>query len=162
MALLQLEGQVDTRDETIRSLEHAIESLTRKLTQTDEALRLERNRNGQMEHAFRELRRLTQPFYKLLGAVHGELDGLGIDGAVSATPQAPQFDPRWEAWKQKLGPGLAPARIIDALLTHGPLNRTQLRQVAELGWSTLDAATSRLKNLSLIEKVSDRWKLKES
>jgi hypothetical protein len=73
---------------------------------------------------------------------------------------APQFDPKWEMWKQKLGASTAPARVIGALLDHGPLNRAQLRQAAEMGWSTLDAATARLKNLSLIEKVGDRWNLK--
>lgn len=77
------------------------------------------------------------------------------------TAAAPQFDQRWEAWKQKLGAGTAPARVIDALLKQGPLNRTQLRQFGELGWSTLDAATSRLKNLNLIEKSGDRWILKQ-
>lgn len=76
------------------------------------------------------------------------------------TATAPQFDPKWELWKQKLGGTTAPARVIQALLEHGPLNRTQLRSAAELGWSTLDAATARLKNLSLIEKVGDRWQLK--
>jgi hypothetical protein len=85
-----------------------------------------------------------------------------MDIAESVPPQAsaPQFDPQWQAWKQKLGGNTAPAKVIDALLTHGPLNRTQLRSAAELGWSTLDAATARLKNLSLIEKSGDRWNLK--
>jgi hypothetical protein len=73
---------------------------------------------------------------------------------------SPQFDPKWKAWQDKLGQGTAPARVIGAILDHGPLNRSQLRQAAEMGWSTLDAATARLKNLSLIEKVGDRWNLK--
>src|ERR1017187_2580496 len=55
----------------------------------------------------------------------GKMDIPDVSHAAMA---APQFDPRWDAWKQKLGAGQAPARIIDALLTHGPLNRTQLRQ----------------------------------
>jgi len=83
-----------------------------------------------------------------------------MDLAEPVVSAAPQFDPKWEAWKQKLGAGTAPARIIDAILNHGPLNRTQLRAASEAGWSTLDAATGRLKNLGLIEKVGDKWNLK--
>ena len=89
----------------------------------------------------------------------GQID---IDTPVqqAASVGAPQFDPKWEAWKQKLGAGTAPSRVIEAILTHGPLSRTQLRAAGELGWSTMDAATARLKNLGLIEKVGDRWNLK--
>ena len=75
-------------------------------------------------------------------------------------PVAPQFDQKWEAWKQKLGHGTAPSRVIDSILSHGPLSRTQLRSAGEMGWSTLDAALARLKNLQLIEKQGDRWHLK--
>lgn len=78
----------------------------------------------------------------------------------SASGVSPQFDPKWTAWQQKFGQDTAPAKVIRAILDHGPLNRSQLRQAAEIGWSTLDAATARLKNLSLIEKVGDRWNLK--
>jgi hypothetical protein len=87
----------------------------------------------------------------------GQMD---MSEVPTSSVAAPQFDPRWEAWKQKLGAGTAPARVIDAILNHGPLSRTQLRAAGELGWSTLDAATARLKNLGLIEKVGDRWNLK--
>lgn len=146
-----LNGNVDTRDQEL-------ETLRQQLRQLDEALRMERLKTGQMEVAMRELRHMTKPFYQLLKAIHGEIDAMVKD---SATVIAPQFDQKWEAWKQKLGVGTAPARVIDALLTHGPLNRSQLREAGELGWSTLDAATARLKNLSLIEKVGDRWNLKQ-
>jgi hypothetical protein len=84
-----------------------------------------------------------------------------LDTAPAHTPTAPQFDPRWDAWKSKLGHGTAPARVIDSLLTHGGLTRVQLRQAGEMGWSTLDTATTRLKNLGLIEKVGDKWNLKQ-
>jgi len=102
-----------------------------------------------------QLRQQMNTMQRGLGVAAGEIPVAEVTGAV-----APQFDQRWEAWKQKLGAGTAPARVIDALLTHGPLNRSQLRQAGELGWSTLDAATARLKNLSLIEKIGDRWNLK--
>lgn len=113
-----------------------------------------------------EMRDALQPLYRAMKLLFGEMGEIAGPGAGPvAAPQfdpvaAPQFDPKWEAWKQKLGPSTAPARIIDTLLKHGPLNRNQLRQASEMGWSTLDAATGRLKNLSLIEKSGDRWTLK--
>jgi hypothetical protein len=110
-----------------------------------------------MQKAMTQLRQQMNTMQRGLGVAAGEIPVAEVAGGV-----APQFDQRWEAWKQKLGAGTAPARVIDALLTHGPLNRSQLRQAGELGWSTLDAATARLKNLSLIEKVGDRWNLKTS
>lgn len=105
-----------------------------------------------------EMRDALHPLYRAMKLLFGEMGEIAGPGAGPVA--APQFDPKWEAWKQKLGPSTAPARIIDALLKHGPLNRNQLRQASEMGWSTLDAATGRLKNLSLIEKSGDRWTLK--
>jgi hypothetical protein len=109
----------------------------------------------QVAKAMAELRKQLNTMQRGLGVAAGDIPESEVSSSV-----APQFDPRWEAWKQKLGPGTAPARVIDALLTQGPLNRTQVRQAGEMGWSTVDAALARLKNLSLIEKVGDRWNLK--
>jgi len=101
---------------------------------------------------------------RLAGQLATIRQGLRMAGGdeVTTVPLggAPQFDPKWAAWQQKLGASTAPSRVIAAILEHGPLNRSQLRQAAEMGWSTLDAATARLKNLSLIEKIGDRWNLK--
>jgi hypothetical protein len=150
-----LSGQQEYVEATVDPRVRTLDAENRRL---DEALRLERIKTGQMEHGVRELRRQLTPLYRALQAVFGELDGMGIRDADN--PPAPQFDKKWELWKQKLGAGTAPSRVIDALLSHGPLTRTQLRQAGELGWSTLDVATSRLKNLGLIEKAGDRWNLK--
>lgn len=104
--------------------------------------------------ALMQLRNQVDIIRSGLSVAAGEISPGGV------TPQAPQFDQRWEAWKQKLGAGTAPARVIDALLTHGPLNRNQLRAASEQAWSTLDASTQRLRNLGLIEKNGNRWNLK--
>lgn len=150
MSQFQLEGNVDTRDQEILALRG-------QLARIDEALRLERIKTGSVEAGARELRRILTPLFSALKQIYGEMDDMQIAESPIA---APQFDPRWDSWKQKLGNGTAPAKVIDALLTHGFLTRTQLRPVAGIGWSTLDAATSRLKNLGLIEKNGDRWQLR--
>lgn len=158
---LLLEGNVvDTRDE-------AITVLSQKLRKVSDELEVARREAREWQEKYEEtyaqtsaIQRVLQPQFDALKKLFGMLPA-GND-APAGEIRAPQFDQRWDAWKQKLGPGTAPARVIDALLMHGPLNRSQLRQAGELGWSTLDAATSRLKNLSLIEKVGDRWNLKAS
>ena len=151
---------VDAVDPQVTKLEVEVRDLKRQLAHAElEA----RHAKEDVTKTLAKLRHMTLPFLNLLRAVHGEIDALGImdTGLSSVSAAAPQFDPRWEAWKQKFGP-TAPSRVIDALLTHGPLSRTQLRQAAEMGWSTLDAATTRLRNLGLIEKSGDRWNLKQS
>lgn len=122
---------------------------------------------SQIEELRHEMHQFTEQAGVAISMLRQQVEtirkGLGFaigDSSSGVAPSAPQFDQKWDAWKQKLGSGTAPARVIDALLTHGPLTRTQLRQAGELGWSTLDAATARLKNLQLIEKVGDRWNLK--
>jgi hypothetical protein len=84
----------------------------------------------------------------------------GDEVAMPAGAAAPQFDPKWSAWMEKFGRDKCVSRVIQAILDHGPLSRSQLRQATKSGWSTLDEATARLKNLQLIEKSGDRWNLK--
>lgn len=154
--LLEGEQQYAEDSQEVQQLRADLRELSRKLEHAELEARHTRE---DMARVLQRLREMTLPFLQLLRAIHGEIDAVAPVSNPPA-PVAPQFDPRWEAWKQQLGVGTAPARVIDALLTHGPLNRTQLREAGELGWSSLDAATSRLKNLSLVEKVGDRWRLK--
>jgi molecular chaperone GrpE (heat shock protein) len=153
-----LEGEVDNRDQEIRNL-------LRKVSELEDELAVSRaegqRAHNRVERGVRLLRDSTRDILNGLKLIHGEMDAMIPDTGISAGGvAAPQFDPRWDAWKQKLGTNTAPAKVIDALLTHGSLTRTQLRPVCEIGWSTLDAATGRLKNLGLIEKSGDRWILK--
>lgn len=158
MSQLQLEGEVqygdsnDLRQQIVR-LEDELGASRRELTKA----KAELNAGKQ---ALEDIRNQLHPLYRSLRLLFGDIESVIGNTPINGSPSAPQFDPKWDAWKQKLGSGTAPARVIDALLTHGPMTRTQLRQAGELGWSTLDAATSRLRNLSLIEKVGDRWQLK--
>ena len=123
------------------------------------------DRVQELREEFEEYQRHVQEaLSRIVGQITTIRQGLHIAGGdeITTVPlgSSPQFDPKWKAWQDKLGQGTAPARVIGAILDHGPLNRSQLRQAAEMGWSTLDAATARLKNLSLIEKIGDRWNLK--
>ncbi len=153
-----LEGQTYVNDDAREVIQLTakvarLEGLNRQL---EEALRSERMVNENNSSGTRALREILTPLYRALQKVFGELDEV-----IETIPVgAPQFNPQWKAWQDKLGQGTAPARVIGALLDHGPLTRAQLRQAAEMGWSTLDGATARLKNLQLIEKSGDRWNLK--
>ena len=161
MAQPLLEGSFDQRawDNEIAGLRGEISRLTIQNRQLDEALRLERIKAQTLDAGVKDLRDLLWPLYRSLRLVFGEMDEMGIRDSVPPGT-APQFDKKWEAWKEKLGSTTAAARIIQAILDHGPLNRSQLRQATKSGWSTLDEASARLKNLQLIEKVGDRWNLK--
>lgn len=101
---------------------------------------------------------------RLLGQINTIRQGLHMAAGDEITTVpiggAPQFDPKWTAWMEKFGRDKCVSRVIQAILDHGPLSRSQLRQATKSGWSTLDEATSRLKNLQLIEKSGDRWNLK--
>ena len=151
---------IDAPDPHLQELEAEVRELKRKLAHAELETRHAREDIG---HVLGNLQRMTKPFLDLLKAVHGEIEAAGFSPAPAAAAggvATPQFDPKWDAWKQKLGHGTAVTKVIDALLTHGPLTRNQLRTAAAIGWSTLDAATSRLKNLGLIDKANDRWSLR--
>jgi hypothetical protein len=147
MPQFQLEGEVDTRDQTI-------DMLRRQLAQMDEALRLERNKVGQVEAALRELRKITLPFHRLLMAVHGELDGLGIDAAASAV----NGDPRWESWKAKM-PG-RPAEMIDLLRLHKSMSTKALMAAMHCAKDTVYQAAYKLGQAGLLASNSP-YSLKE-
>jgi DNA-binding transcriptional ArsR family regulator len=151
MPLPQIEGHVEEYIETPEN------KLRERVTELE-------NRVNDLEFSLSGIKRdAVVALLKTLGeSLHHVASGkFDLDATVAMTAvAAPQFDPKWEVWKQKLGPSTAPARVIEAILGHGPLTRTQLRAAGELGWSTLDKATSRLNNLGLIEKVGDKWNLK--
>jgi len=122
----------------------------------------------ELREEFEEYQRQVQDaLSRMMQSIAIIRQGLRISGGdeITTVPiggqMAPQFDPKWTAWIEKFGGSSNPAsRVIQAILDHGPLSRQQLRQAIKGGWSTLDAATARLKNLQLIEKSGDRWNLK--
>lgn len=129
-----------------------IADLRRQLADVQEDLRQERSKNAQGAAAVAELRRVLTPLYGGLRAVFGEMEALGV-----AEVAAPGGDPRkrvvWEAWKQRL-PGI-PSKMIDALLVHGALNRTQLRIHAGCARSSIPNAIGTLYRAGVIDKRGD-------
>jgi hypothetical protein len=146
----RLVGEVDTR-------EVEVQDLRRRLLQIEEELRVERVKSVRIEAALRELRHLTSPFQKLLNAIHGGLDDLGIDPSVSESSQ-PKKEV-WAIWKQKLGNQCA--RIIDALLTHGSMTRSQLIIATGISGGNIAKPISRLNTANLINKNGDSISLKQ-
>jgi hypothetical protein len=141
----QLSGHVDNRDQEIGTLR-------RQLSQLDEALRLERNKTGQIEAGARELRRILSPLYRALQAVFGELDAMGIqDGAVTT-------DSRWDSAKQRM-PG-KPAEFIDLLITHGAMNVTNFVTLAHCSKQTAYNVLSKLGQAGIVESNGGKYSLK--
>ena len=122
--------------------------------------RVERDR---MSRAIVALQHSLRSQYMALRAIFGEIEAAGVEDAPphssGVTPAAPQFDPRWEAWKQKFA-GTKKAAVIDALLNHGSMSRAQLRAATNSGWSTIDKALAQLSGIDIIRKSGDKWSLK--
>lgn len=126
-----------------------------------------RDRVQELREEFEEYQRQVQDaLSRMMQSIAIIRQGLRMGGGdeITTVPiggqNAPQFDPKWNAWMEKFGRDKCVSRVIQSILDHGPLSRSQLRQATKSGWSTLDEATARLKNLQLIEKSGDRWNLK--
>ena len=151
-----LEGHVapDDRDQQLATLRLQLKRL-------DEALRLERNKNGAIEAGVRRLRSATKPLYHALQLIHGEIDAMGVeDVSYDAPPPPASKVAAWELWKQKL-PGW-PAKIIDALLKHGELSSSQLVVAAQCSRKqTIYDTVSKLGRLNLVRNVGGKYSLVE-
>jgi hypothetical protein len=108
-----------------------------------------------LERTLRNLRQQLSPLHRALRAVFGEIElAIGEEDFAAPSPsgsegpQAQRTDPRWESYKQNF-PG-APARMIDALLTHREMNITQLSKLLKMDYSTAKAAASKLRQAGAI------------
>lgn len=146
--LLESRLETDRRDETISDLRDQLRRL-------DDALRQERNKSGAIEHALREMRHLTKPFYQLLRVIHGELDEAGIDGTVSVV----SANPKWDAIKAR-NPGRI-AQAIDVLLIHGTMNNSQLAAAMKMNRSNCsNNVVTKLRSMGLIIKNGSELSLR--
>lgn len=144
-------------DQEIQRLTDENRRLRRQLSDTEIA------RDRAVEDASRALgalRRQLSPLYRALQAVFGELDAAGVEDVAVPAPAVPGSPAAtapvdWAAWKQKFGPTSAPARILQAIEEHGPLNQTQLKTAAKLGSTSVFESCKRLVNLSILEKRAD-------
>lgn len=154
-APLQLEGNVDRRDEIIEQLRDENASLRHQVASLKSDLGSVRQENSRATAA---LRRQLSPLYQALQQVFGELDIIG-------TPDSPSLaDPRkvavWESWKTKLGGG-KPAELIDALLQHGEMNAVQLRVAMHCHINTVYETTGKLLKLGILSKNGGKYSLRE-
>lgn len=135
-----------------------IQELNRKNRQLDEALRLERNKTGQIEAGLRELRRATLPFYRVLQAIHGELDAIGIQD--TAIPQAVSDGGRWQNLMARLGGHRA--SFIKALVEFGPSTASQIRAATGITrMGTIYTTAHQLMKLGVVVKNGENYALKQ-
>lgn len=151
MNLLQLEGQVDTRDQEIARLRQQVR-------QMDEALSYERIKNQAIESGIRELRSITMPLLRGLQKIHGLVDEMGIQEQVPVAQQ--KHSAIWEEWKRKLNSEVV-SRFIDAMLTHGELDAAQLAVITRCGRSNVPKYIYKLNQANLINKNNGKFSLKQ-
>jgi hypothetical protein len=70
------------------------------LSDTEDALRQERQKTAAIERGVAQLREILSPMFNGLKMVFGEIEAMGV-GETAATPKASAV---WESWKQKLSP----------------------------------------------------------
>lgn len=150
-----LRGEQEYVDDPIDPTLRKLEAENRRL---DEALRLERNKTGQIEAGLRELRRATLPFYRVLQAIHGELDAIGIQNKT--IPQAVSDGGRWQNLMSRLGGHRA--SFIKALVDFGPSTASQIR--AAMGITrmpTIYTTAHQLMKLGVVVKNGESYALKQ-
>ena len=132
-------------------LKQRIEELEQELEKANE--KHEREVTERLAH----LRKMpeVQKLYSMLRLL---FDGASVQATASPSNSTDSLG-RWEKMKQKLGG--KQAEIIQALLDHGPATRSQLRVITGSGMSTVDAVTAKLRDMGLIVKVGDSWKLRD-
>jgi uncharacterized coiled-coil protein SlyX len=153
------ENRLDDLRKTAANLQQRIDDLELELAK-------QKNDAKRAQLALTNLQNILGPLHRAMRAIFGEIDAavpdFGFPGQNGPTPSphGPQ-DAKWQPWIQKWS-GTKKAVVIQTLLEHGPLTRTQLRSATESGWSTIDAITAQLQNLGLITKENEKWTLKNS
>jgi hypothetical protein len=130
---------VDPADEMAK-LREDLHALRSELEDFREEFEQGRDRIGNLYHALR--------------AIFGS-DGATTPSGASAPSKS---DAGWEKWKAKLGG--KQAEIIQTLLDHGPMTRSQLRVATGSGMSTVDQCIYKLRDLGLVVRHGDSWRLK--
>lgn len=143
----------------IESLQRELYARNRQLAEAEEALRQEKIKNASIERGVQRLREVLGPLFDGLKLIHGEMDAMGIESAVS-TSANPRKSAVWEDWKARL-PGF-PAMAIDALLLHGALNVDQLMiHLKTSRRQTAYETVHKLNKAGIINKRDGRISLKE-
>lgn len=122
MNKLLLSGQVDDRDEQIKTLRAQIEKLLQDGREMQSQLSRERAGVAAVRHQL-------NPLYRALQLLFEEMDQ--VAGFTNATE--PQSNAKWDAIKQRLAPRLREA--IDILLVQKNLKRTQMASALKMGYN---------------------------
>lgn len=132
---LLTEGQFETEETTqIRSAERRIDALESEMAELREQLR-------SVVGMAALLKRQLAPVFS---SKHGEVASPVVNDAV-------------EKWRNRFGP--TGSKLIDVLEV-GPSTRNKLRPALGCGWSTLDALLKKFKDVGLIEKDGDAYRLR--
>jgi|GEM_PF-5059743 len=132
-----------------------LEDDLRKTRRELEDVRLEKER---MERSVKKLREVLTPLHHWLRALFGEIE-FAVGAEEPPTPgnsstangrAVSDTDPRWQSYKENF-PG-APARIIDALLSHREMTLTQLSRLLKMDYTTAQKALSKLKAAGAVRK----------
>lgn len=164
---LMLEGVLGKSSESgddeglLRKFRKEKQQLEDELRVTHQELDDVRAEKERLERSVRNLRNQLSPLHRGLRALFGEIElavgeeEMVANGAsVSATPQSSGGDPRWLSFKQNF-PG-APARIIDALLSHREMTVTQLSKLLKMDYSTAKGAVLKLRQAGAVSKETER------
>lgn len=170
---LELQGEVDNRDERLTDLEaenDRLQSENRKLR--NDLIKAKADSESAIA-AITELRNHLGGVYRGLRAVFGEINLVipedapyASSGATAATNGRPVDDDavrnldKWEGVKQRLGG--KDSELIDILLTCGPKTNSQLAPMLKMHYSNATKVTKRLASLGFIVKQGDSWALKRS
>jgi len=155
MAQLQLEGNVDRRDEMIVELQKENDRLQSLVFKLQGELR---TAQGDSARAVQNLRRVLGPLYLGLKQVFGEMDAIALEEDLPNSTDL-RKSAVWETWKKKLGG--KQAEFIQALLDHGEMTSIQLKVTTHSGTQTVYDTCSKLNKLGLIHKNGNKYALKE-
>jgi len=144
---LLLEGQVDTRDETIRELRE-------RLRKSEEDLFRQAQRTASVEQGVTALRQVCLPLYRALQQMYGASELMGLAEEAQSLPS-----PKWEAWQKRLG-GKA-AEFIGQLLIHGAMSGQQLKVATKCGQQTVYDTIRKLNQAQLLNKNGGKYSLKD-
>ncbi len=103
----------------------------------------------------KNIRARFEPDHQMFQDLFGDMDRVAVSGNHHQNADV------YEPWKERLGGGMA--KMIDALLKHGELTRTQLATVAGLSSNsgTYSNYISKLNSNGLLEKEGDKLRLRK-
>jgi len=158
---LQIEGLVVDPDDVAERYDGARQRLENELRSTKHDLEDMIAERDRLARTIKNLQTTLNPMHRALSALFGEIDlAVGEDVAPASNGHAPSSatDPRWQSYKDRF-PGV-PAKIIDALLTHGEMKVSHLIKFVGAAHGTVYNAGDKLQGAGAINRNGGVWSLK--